>query len=110
MSESPSEKMKPLSDVVAVDKAIRCPECGGFCFFDWGLKVLHRASYGPAPRMKDFADHENIQICAKCLLPIAKVGGDYYDASEFITREDVETILARGQARDHRTPVPVMDP
>lgn len=106
----PAPRLKPLSEVVPLEKAVPCPECGGYCFFDWGLKFLHRASFGASPRLKDYSDFQNVQICASCLHPIVRVDGDYYDASEFVSREAIEKILARGQAREHRTPVPSMDP
>lgn len=99
-----------LSTVVTPEKAVACPECGGFVFFDWGLKVLHRNTQGAGPRVKDWTDWNSVQVCAGCHHPIVAVGGDFYDAIEFIPKGTIETLIREGQARHHQVPVRAMDP
>jgi hypothetical protein len=103
-------RLPMLSEVVPLEKAVACPECGGFTFFDWGLKVLHRNSVGAGPRVKDWSDYNHVHVCANCHHPIVVVGGDFYDAIEFIPTETIEALIREGQARHHQVPVRAMDP
>lgn len=102
--------MKKLEEVLAADKAVACPECGGFVFFDWGLKVLDTAYKGRGPRFEGTADQSNVLVCAGCHHPIVNVSGDFYDAETFIPKTTIETLIREGQARHHQVPVPAMDP
>jgi hypothetical protein len=78
-------------------------------FFDWGVAILYTEDY-PMPRHKDWGTYENVKICAECNCAVVVMGGDLYDASEFVPKETVEKILKLGQSREHGVPVPVMDP
>lgn len=104
--------MKKLEEVLAVDKAVACPGCGGLVFFDWGLKLLHTegASGALGPRVKDWATMGNVQVCASCHHPVVWQGGDYYDAENFIPKATIEKLIQEGQARHHQVPVRAMDP
>jgi cytochrome c553 len=102
--------MQKLAEVLPIDKAVPCPSCGGFVFFDWGLKVLDVAYKGRSPRFEGHADQSNVMICASCHHPVVTVAGDYYDAAEFVSQDTIARVLQTGQARQHRVPVPVMDP
>jgi hypothetical protein len=102
--------VKKLEEVLAVDKAVACPECGGLVFFDWGLKLLHTETVGAGPRTKDWGTAGNVQICASCHHPAVWQGGDYYDAGNFIPKDTIETLIREGQARHHQVPVRAMDP
>ena len=102
--------MQKLESVLAADKAVACPECGGFVFFDWGLKLLSLETMGKSPRYQDWASSGNIQICATCHHPVVWQGGDYYDAETFIPKASIETLIKEGQARHHQVPVRAMDP
>lgn len=102
--------MPSLAEVLAVDRAVACPECGGFVFFDWGLKLLHQEAAGIGPRVRDWATNGNVHICATCHHPVVWMGGDYYDAIEFIPKDTIDTLIREGQARHHQVPVRAMDP
>ena len=78
-------------------------------FFDWGVMVLHKEDY-PTPRHKDYGTYEHVKICAGCNLAVVIMGGDMYDASEFVSKEAVEKILKLGQSREHAVPINAMDP
>lgn len=104
------QQMKPLSDVMPPGKTVSCPNCGGFVFFDWGLKLLHRETSGVGPRVADWAQAGNVQVCANCHHPVVWMGGDYYDAVEVIDKETIEKLIREGQARSHAVPVRAMDP
>ena len=102
--------MKKLEEVLAADKAVACPECGGFVFFDWGLKLLHTESVGTGPRTQDWSTNGNVQVCAGCHHPVVWMGGDYYNAETFIPKTTIEKLIQEGQARHHQVPVRAMDP
>ena len=85
--------MNVLEEVLPVDKAVACPECGGFVFFDWGLKLLDAQYHGRTPRLANMADSSNVLICAGCHHAVVNREGDYYDAASFIPKATIETLL-----------------
>lgn len=103
--------MKKLEDVLPVDKAVACPECGGFVFFDWGLKLLETAYRGAVgQRFEGHAEAANVHVCAGCHHPVVNMSGDVYDAETFIPKDTIEKLIQEGQARHHQVPVRAMDP
>ena len=102
--------MKRLEEVLPPEKAVTCPECNGFVFFDWGLKLLHTETPGTGPRVQGWATAGNVHVCASCHHPVVWQGGDYYDAENFIPKDTIETLIREGQARHHQVPVRAMDP
>lgn len=102
--------MQKLEAVVAADKAVACPECGGFVFFDWGLKLLDTAYNSRSPRADGYAGSSHVNICATCHHPVVNVAGDFYDAETFIPKSTIESLIREGQARHHQVPVRAMDP
>ena len=110
MPDPDRRPLAPLSAVLTPANTIACPACGGFLFFDWGLKVLDVAYKSVTPRFEGVGSTNNVHLCASCHHPIVAVGSDYYDADEFIARETIEKLIREGQAREHRVPVSAMDP
>lgn len=104
------EPMKLLSNVLPAEKTVACPGCGGFVFFDWGVKLLHREPSGVGPRVQDWATSGTVHICVSCHSPVVWMGGDYYDAAEAIDRDAIGTLIREGQARQHAVPIRRMDP
>lgn len=98
-----------LSTVIPEEKILRC-SCGSAAFFDWGVKLLSTISFGQSPRYQDFAQNANVNICAECNRPAIQLDGDLYDASEYVSAEQVRSIIAEAQARQHTVPAKVMDP
>ena len=105
-----AKPMKSLSEIIPAGDSVACPECGGFAFFDWGLKLLDTSYRSNAPRLQHYGDHNNVLICATCLHPVVERSGDFYDAADFVSRETIETVIQRGQAREHAVAAPRMDP
>ena len=101
-------RLPMLSEVLAKEKVHQCV-CGSFAFFAWGVKLLFRGDYGLG-RSRDWGTWEELVICAGCHRPVVVNGGDMYDATEFVTPEEVERLILYGAARQHRVPVSVMDP
>jgi hypothetical protein len=102
--------MEKLEAVIPIDKATPCPECGGFVFFDWGLKVLNTAYISLTPRFTGAAGTDNVMVCAECHHPVVQIGSDFFDAVNFIPKATIETLIREGQARHHQVPVRAMDP
>lgn len=77
-------------------------QCGSPVFYDWGLQVLN--SYtgtnptGPNVKFANYADGQNVKICARCNTPFIVVEGDLVDISADLGAEDVKAIISRGQA------------
>jgi hypothetical protein len=101
--------MKLLESLLTPEKTIACPECGGFVFFDWGLKFLH-IEPGLGPRTEGWQSQGGVVICAGCHHPVVWAGGDYYDAATYIPKDTIEKLIREGQARSHAVPVRAMDP
>jgi hypothetical protein len=101
--------VKSLKDIHPPDDLIRC-DCGSCCFFDWGVKVIVAGNYGKSPRCQDYTTTDNVQICAGCLKPVMVKDGDIYDASDYVSANQVRDILKRGQTKEHVVPERVMDP
>jgi hypothetical protein len=74
------------------------------------VKILHNENVGVGPRVQGWAASGGVHICAACHHPVAWMGGDYYDASEAISKDTVEKLIREGKAREHAVPVRVMDP
>lgn len=103
-------EVKPIDTVLTPETTVACPACGGFLFFDWGLKILDTAYKSVTPRFQGAATNNNLLICAGCHHPIAQIGVDYFDAGAIVTTEQVDHLIRMGRSREHVTPVPVMDP
>lgn len=88
--------MKKLSSIIPEEQMVQCPECKGYAFFDWGIQLEFKISIGPGRRNKDLVHGGNVKICAECLHPVIGIEGDSYDASEYISKERIEQIIARG--------------
>lgn len=105
----PKRILTKLSTILDKDQVQSC-SCGSYAFFAWGVKMITTENYGAAPRNRNFTATDELVICANCHLPVSMVGGEMYDASEFVTKEDVERIIEYSQARHQRVPVRAMDP
>jgi hypothetical protein len=101
--------MDKLSTVLPPDQIIQC-DCGCKAFFDWGIKIGSVNDFGPSPRNKEWASTDNVQICVSCLKPSVVYQGTIYDASEYISAEQVQDLIEKGQARHHAMPPRRMDP
>lgn len=106
-SETPTVILPKLSTVL--DMAHRCT-CGSTAFFDWGVKILVRESSGKHARFQEYAGNVNVEICAQCNKPVVILAGEMYDASEFISADQVNDLLKYGATREHVTPLRAMDP
>lgn len=102
--------MKALEEILTPEKTVACPDCGGFVFFDWGLKLLHTENAGTGPRVQGWQSSGNVTICASCHHPVVWMGGDYYDAGTYIPKDTIARLIRDGQARVHSVPVRAMDP
>lgn len=98
-----------LSTIISPEKVKSCA-CGSYAFFAWGVKMVTTEDYGSAPRNRNYTATDELVICSNCHLPISIVGGEMYDASEYVTKEDVRRIIEYSQAREQRVPVRAMDP
>lgn len=109
MSSNPTILPK-LSTVLSEDKIHTCT-CGSHAFFSWGIKLMNTESPGlPLPRLHNMARDNEVMICAKCHKPVVMLGGDMYDASEYISSDQVKEIIMFGQSREHKAPLRAMDP
>lgn len=105
----PKRILQKLSTILDPEKVRSC-SCGSYAFFAWGVKMITTEDYGVAPRNRGFTATDELVICANCHLPVSLVGGEMYDASEYVTAEDVARIIEYSQAREQRVPVRAMDP
>ncbi len=96
--------MKKLSEIHAPDDVVAC-ECSCQSFFDWGIQIAYTSDFGRSPRAKEFATHSNVKVCMSCHTPIVIYDGDIYDASEYVSAEQIQALIERSEV-----PVPVMDP
>lgn len=101
--------MKSIQELYPPDNVIRC-DCGSAAFFDWGVQIIPTANYGKSPRGQDYSSGANVKICAACLKPAIIVDGDVYDASAYVTAQQVKDIIRRGQTKEHLVPAKTMDP
>lgn len=101
--------MEKFSEVFPPDQMIQC-DCKSWAFFDWGIQVCTQNDFGPSKRNKDWTGMSNVKICTNCLKPVVVYDGTAYDATEYVSKEQVQSLLQRGQAREHLTPVKIMDP
>jgi hypothetical protein len=95
--------MGKFSEVFPPDQMIQC-DCKSWSFFDWGIQVCTQNDFGPSKRNKDMS---NVKICTNCLKPVVVYDGTAYDATEYVSKDQVESLLQRGQAREHLTPVKI---
>ena len=109
-TEDRTAGLAPLTDVLGRGDVIAC-SCGSTAFFDWCVQIVARRDYGrAAPRARDFVQSDNVRICVNCHLPIVVLDGTAYDASMFVSCEQIGALIELGRARRHATPVRAMDP
>ena len=97
-----------LSTVFEEDKVFK-HSCGSHAFFAWGIKIITKESIGKHSRLQDMPGDSEVMVCSNCLGPVVIMGGVMYDASEYISKEEIDDILMYGQARQHATPLKAMD-
>jgi hypothetical protein len=98
-----------LSSVLPDEKILRCA-CGSSAWFDWGIQIVTKTTSGPSPRFADYAGQGNVKICANCHRAAVIWDGDLYDASEYVSSEEIDSIIEKAQMRQHTVPAKVMDP
>lgn len=109
MNEDQQTRILPkLSTVIEPQNILQHP-CGSNAFFAWGIKIMVQESFGKHPRLQGIQNYDEVVICAKCLGPVVFLGGIMYDASEFITKAQIDDILMYGQARNQAVPLQAMD-
>lgn len=103
------QQILPKLSTVVDPENVFTHTCGSSAFFAWGIKIMVRESIGKHPRLQNMANYDEVIVCAKCLGPVVILGSVMYDASEYVSKEQVNDILMYGQAREHKTPLKVMD-
>jgi hypothetical protein len=101
-------ELKPLTDLFKPEDVIRC-SCGSTAFFDWCVQIIARRNF-PGSRGANYAGSDNARICVNCHRPIVVYDGEAYDASMFVTSEQIAALIKYGQARQHVVPPRAMDP
>lgn len=114
-----NQTLPKLSEIMPEDQVVQC-DCQCASFFDWGIQVVNKTDLGQSPRNKDYALMSNVKICVNCLKPIVIFDGTPYDASEYVTPEQIEALIQSGKGevsdeakpkpRTHAVPVSAMDP
>jgi hypothetical protein len=102
-------ELKPLTDLFKPEDVITC-ECGSTAFFDWCVQVIAKKNYGPSPRSQGWTQSENARVCINCHKPIVVYDGTAYDASMYVSSEQIAALIRLGQARQTAVPVRGMDP
>lgn len=108
MNDQETRILPKLSTVIASQDILQHP-CGSSAFFAWGIKLMVRESIGKHPRLQGIENYDEVIVCAKCLGPAVVLGGIMYDASEFISKDQIDDILMYGQSRKQATPLRAMD-
>lgn len=86
--------MDSLRSILNKDATIlKCPTCSGKTFSDYGIRLLTTTSVGRTPRWKNVADTPHVFVCVKDFTPVVNIEGTYYDASEFVARDDLERFV-----------------
>jgi hypothetical protein len=99
------EPMKHLSEIYK-DEAIKRCSCGSAAFFDCGIEMINSAAPYLSARYKDFADRDHVKICVECKKAIILFGGELYDASEYISADQIASYVSFRKASGGIGPTP----
>lgn len=100
-----AKPMKHLSEIFPDDKIKRC-SCGSAAFFDCGIEMVNSSVQYPGDRFNDSASRDHVKVCVDCKRAVVMYGGDMYDASEYISTDQIASYVNFRKASGGLGPTP----
>ncbi len=93
-------------DMKQVDpkKLVGCPKCGSYAFYDWGIELADVTDFPSIAKGEKRLERwvgtsvsKGIKVCVGCHNPFVQEGGDFIDASNVLSAEDITGLLRMQQ-------------